>query len=695
LKKRGEKGISTSAGAVLFVILIFTIQTILFLAVFRYNSYVQDAIKTEGERMQEKIVLASLLTENSTGIENIYALLVNNTGGITVRIRAIYIDNQFLCDPSDTSINPNDAYVNDKETSWILVPRGIGYSPLSQITVATERGTKSTNYEWVLKQFGGEVPPIKFEKFYLGPLMLDFTKFYYATVDSQTGSLTSDWMYGWEVFAGSGPLAWKITVKNIDDRDITLNQFSVFTLWANDQPSNRLPWYIEPPPNRLTQHIKANETVEIVYKWATPKTNSTKTPNTQGIYNTESRCRTFLTFFGIFHELDGTTKPYGQTIPFEAVLVDKVSIQVTASPSVIASNSSMYSTITAVVTRNREPASGVNVTFTTTAGTLSESWVITDASGTAKVYLYPGISAATAIVTAKWITISGSTTVRIETPTVQVRASPSVIVIKSTINSTISATVTLGGTPVIGANVTFTTTAGNLSSSWALTDATGTARVTLTARFWTSPTSATVTAAYLYKIGLTTVVFTVETIQVTASPEVIAVNSTMKSRITATVTVGATPIVGANVTFTTNSSSLSSLWAITDAAGAASVYLDAGTYPATANVTATWINTFGSAIVRFTNLYVTTDKQIYTQNDTVKISGLLRDDIGAPIQGVVVSLNITASNGTVIWSVNSTPTDIDGAFTYDLQLVNATRDTYIIIANWQTYEEKYCKFTVA
>jgi uncharacterized protein YfaS (alpha-2-macroglobulin family) len=78
----------------------------------------------------------------------------------------------------------------------------------------------------------------------------------------------------------------------------------------------------------------------------------------------------------------------------------------------------------------------------------------------------------------------------------------------------------------------------------------------------------------------------------------------------------------------------------------------------------------------------------------VKISGFLRYENGTAIQGVAVSLNVTASNGTVIWSVTSSQTDVNGAFTYDLQLINASLDTYAIVATYQSYEERYQEFTV-
>ena len=63
--------------------------------------------------------------------------------------------------------------------------------------------------------------------------------------------------------------------------------------------------------------------------------------------------------------------------------------------------------------------------------------------------------------------------------------------------STINATLTSGGSPVVGKTVTFTTTNGTLSSSTAVTDSSGVATVTLTAPTSTTNTSATVTGSYL------------------------------------------------------------------------------------------------------------------------------------------------------------------------------------------------------
>jgi len=173
---------------------------------------------------------------------------------------------------------------------------------------------------------------------------------------------------------------------------------------------------------------------------------------------------------------------------------------------------------------------------------------------------------------------------------------------------------------------------------------------------------------------------------------VIATNSTMESKITALVTVNGNPVVGANVTFATNASNLSSSWAVTNASGAAWVYLNASMSPTVANVTAIWINTLNWTTVRITNLYVTTDKLSYSPNETVHISGFLRHLNGTPIQGGIVTINITAPNGTV-WSVDSTITDSEGWFTYDFELGNSAPGTYTIMAKYEDYVE-ICTFTV-
>ncbi|MDH5451236.1 MAG: PKD domain-containing protein [Candidatus Bathyarchaeota archaeon] len=412
MKRRGNKGTSTIFGSILLIILVLTLAAVLFLTLYRYNHSVQAAIKFEEERTQERIVLYRLETQNLSETEYVYAIFVNNTGSITSRIRAVYVDNEFLCDPSNNTINPDDTYINPKARVHILLPPGVIYEPTAKMTVATERGMKSTEYEWKLKLGGEPSPPYEVKGFYFGPLMLDFNKFYYTECDPSNGSYDpSTWKAGWAIEIGTGSIAWNITVKNVDDRNITINQFSCFTLFPNKSPSNRRAWYIEPLQGSFTQFIAVNKTVNIIYIWQTPKMKQMKP---QSIYTTVCRNKVFLTFFGIFHEKDGTTKPYGQTIPFEAVLCVRTggTIDISAWPSIILANSTMNSTITAKVYNvYGNPVANANVTFSTDLGTLSSLWAITDANGTATLMLYPSSLPGLADVTATWEGLSRSVTV--------------------------------------------------------------------------------------------------------------------------------------------------------------------------------------------------------------------------------------------------------------------------------------------
>jgi len=409
LKKLGNRGISTVFGSILFIILALTLASTLFMVLYRYNYSIQEGIRVEEERMQERIVLSRL---DVNGTEYITAIFVNNTGSITSRIRAVYIDSEFLCDPSDHITNANDTYINPKESLWICLPQGARYNATAKMTVVTERGIKSVEYEYILKRGGGSQPPYEQTKFYFGPLMLDFNKFYYTECDPKDGSYDpSKWRPGWTIEVGTGSIAWNITVKNVDDRNITINQFSCFTLVPNDEPAERRPWYIEPPEGSFTQFMTSNDTVNIIYIWTTPKM---KKMSPQSIYTTICRTKVFLTFFGIFHEHDGTTKPYGQTIPFEAVLCVKSGglIEISASPTVILADSTMTSTITVkVYSRYGNPVANANVTLSTDLGTLSSLWAVTDTSGTATVTPYPSTSPGIANITATWEGLSQSTIV--------------------------------------------------------------------------------------------------------------------------------------------------------------------------------------------------------------------------------------------------------------------------------------------
>lgn len=308
-----RRGVSTIASLFL-ILLMFSLLTGLFLAFFDYNLTVQTQMKIEDERSQEKIILTGLELDNET---NLSTILVNNTGTIEVRIRALYVDNSFICDPStynDTRIAPNNY-------SWISILDTVAFEPQAKITAATERGVKTTEFEGPLV-FGPPKPRTEYDptRLYIGPLMLQFDAFWYRKT-SQDGTFNPNdpWYPGWSIPKGFGYCAWNITIMNIDDRNITINRFSSFNVVPNDSPSNELPWYLEPTNQTdFTQFLPVNQTCSIIYIWSVPKQGASDIA--QKMTLPECTCMVFLTFFGDFHEHDGTTKPYAQTIPFEAAI---------------------------------------------------------------------------------------------------------------------------------------------------------------------------------------------------------------------------------------------------------------------------------------------------------------------------------------------------------------------------------------
>jgi len=319
---RSRRGVSTIYTSLIFLLLVFSIFTLLSLAFFGYNLAIQEQVKIEHERSQEKIILSGLALDESLCISRV---IINNTGTIEVKIRAIYITTNstttLICDPSTYM----DTHIAPSESLRIRLPGGVAFQPEAKITVATERGVKTTDYEGPL-YFGPPRPPGKYNpsRLYIGPLMLQFDAFWYRKT-LQNGNLDpkDPWHPGWNIPKGFGYCAWNITVMNIDDRNITINKFSSFTAVPNDSPSSQLSWYLEPTNQAdLTQFLAVNQTRYIVYIWSAPKSlpeeGGTNSP--QKMTLPECTCMVFLTFFGVFHEHDGTTTPYAQTIPFEAAI---------------------------------------------------------------------------------------------------------------------------------------------------------------------------------------------------------------------------------------------------------------------------------------------------------------------------------------------------------------------------------------
>lgn len=681
--RRSDSGVSSVFGSVLILMLVVTLASSLFISLYAYEEKAQESIRIEEERTNERITLLSLSTENISGIEYLVAISVNNTGTITTRIRGVYIDNVFVCDPTNPSLNPDDTYINPKDSLWIMIPNYLKYEPLSKIEVATERGMKSIEYEWKLKSGSQAEPPSETQRFHFGPLLLDFEKFYYT---ENYGSYDpNSWKPGWSVEEGT-TLVWNVTVTNIDDRDITINKYSGFTMVSNDG-GVQLPWFIEPPDGLDTLFIPSNSTAHLIYIWDRPR--MTQGVKNQSVYNQNDRSKVFLTFFGIFHEHDGTTKPYGQTIPFEAVLVRDPQMVISAAPSVIAANSQMTSTITVTVRDVMGiPAPNVPVAFSTTHGVLSSLSEYTNSNGIATVTL-SSLTTGTAVVTATWEGISKSVTVTISAGELSLSTVPSTVAAGSIMTSTIAARVTLNGNPLQGETVLFSATPnlGTLSSTSVPTNAQGFATVTFTPG--SNVGTATITADWGTLSNSKLVVISSGVLSLSAAPPTVAAGSAMVSTITAHISLNGNSVAGETVRFsaTPEFGTLSTTTATTNAQGNAIITFSPGASPGTTTITADW-----ATLSQTTTVIITSgDLSLSAIPDTIAVGSTTISTItsrvtlnGIPLQFETVSFSVTPNLGS--FSTNSLLTDSQGYATVTF-IPGTEPGSAMITAYWGTQSQ--------
>ena len=316
---KDKKGISPLFISLYLALITILLISLLFFAIEVSSSGLKSRLKIEQERMQERIVLvgpeALELTEGSV----VESLLVDNIGSITVRIRALYIGHEFICDPSEFE---GDAYVEPKESLWInlssVTPQIIFNTKTANAywTVTTERGSRASEIGGKLKWGEHDEPPT-LGKFYWGPLMIVFDMFHWR---SESGS--GLWTSGWSIPKGTKDVTWRILCVNVDNRDIVITDTSCLTLISNDNsPKDPLPWYIDPTSPYQTMTLKPGVFNFIHYTWSKPfSAGGAKRQAVTGMQELTT-CITFLTFFGHFIEVDGTLTPFGQTVPFEAVLI--------------------------------------------------------------------------------------------------------------------------------------------------------------------------------------------------------------------------------------------------------------------------------------------------------------------------------------------------------------------------------------
>jgi hypothetical protein len=226
------------------------------------------------------------------------------------------------------------------------------------------------------------------------------------------------------------------------------------------------------------------------------------------------------------------------------------SINLSADPTNVICCIGETSTITAIVrdTGGNLVPGGTMVSFITSSGMLSADSATTWAgTGAATVTLTVGSTVAT--VTAFIGAVSDTVTVTCTLPIINVVAAPSALASCET--SVITATLTDAfNNPIANQAVGFSTDKGTLSNDNATTNGSGEAIVTLTSGY---EGMATVVVIFCGETSNTTINFTTPDINVVADPEVIALDTTTTSTITATVTdASGNPVRDKIIEFTTD-----------------------------------------------------------------------------------------------------------------------------------------------
>lgn len=363
-------------------------------------------------------------------------------------------------------------------------------------------------------------------------------------------------------------------------------------------------------------------------------------------------------------------KPYAQTIPFEALMMEDMitvgGVNLIANPVNIKNDGISYSTLTVTVTDfGGSPIKGAQVNFTTTSGTLDQTSATTDKNGQANVRLYSSPMWGNANVTATCQCQSGMTNVNF-TPATRVTVSPNPTQIVAGAQSTITIQLVddTGSNvtqPGIDVAISISSWTGNpskqptLSSLLVTTDSNGEATLTMTGQTGAGAggTATILASASGLSPGqnMVTILAPVAQVDLSANPVNIRNNGFDTSIITATVrdSLGA-PLPNLRVDFTATAGTPSSLSAQTDSQGRAIFTLTSSTAKVTATVTATCQGIQNTTKVNFTlavKIRITASPNPLQRGKDSTLTIQLLDDMNNNVtqQGIDINVRLVGWTG--------------------------------------------------
>ena len=302
-----RKAISTVYASLIALLIVFLLLSLEISFFTNYNAIFQDQKVTVDQKAQEQLTITNITMSNNV----ITKVLVENEGTVELKIRAIYLSTDgtttFICDPS--------VYISPTGTKNIDVNPPITISTDSSIVVVTERGTLSKEY--FVQSWEKTIYRYDTENLTIGPLRLRFESFEFSQYNTTTKNW-DQWTPGWNPPLNTY-LSWRVRVTNIGDTNIILNNRTALSLFRADNPKSERSWYINATEPSLTEELQVGQAKNIFFLLNRPAGDKTKDWLTitggEGVST-----MVFLTFFGQIILPDGKTNPYGQTIPFEAVV---------------------------------------------------------------------------------------------------------------------------------------------------------------------------------------------------------------------------------------------------------------------------------------------------------------------------------------------------------------------------------------
>ncbi len=302
-----RRAISTVYASLIALLIVFLLLSLEISFFTNYNAIFQDQKVTVDQKAQEQMSIKNITMSNNV----ITKVLVENEGTVELKIRAIYLNT----DGTTTFISDPSVYISPTGTKNIDVNPPITINADSSIVVVTERGTLSKEY--FVQSWEKTIYRYDTENLTIGPLRLRFESFEFSQYNTTT-KIWNQWAPGWNPPLNTY-LSWRVRVTNIGDTNIILNNRTALSLFRADNPKSERSWYINATEPSLTEELQVGQAKNIFFLLNRPAGDKTKDWLTitggEGVST-----MVFLTFFGEIILPDGNANPYGQTIPFEAVV---------------------------------------------------------------------------------------------------------------------------------------------------------------------------------------------------------------------------------------------------------------------------------------------------------------------------------------------------------------------------------------